>query len=83
VPTLHETVHSKTTDMLDLNDEAWNVRQATQQKMEEQRASFKQCQVYMFRSGVYHSVCFTGSKLTSDAPLMRIRGTSNAPRMRI
>ena len=59
VPELHEIVHHKTTDMWSVSDEAWNCRVVDSGEVSAAAKQFEKRQVDMFRSGVYHSVCFT------------------------
>lgn len=58
-PGLHEVIHNKTTDMWTVTDESWNGREVTKEGMEARKANFLVRQVDMFRSGVFHAVCFT------------------------
>ena len=59
VPSLHEIVNEKTTEMWSVGDEAWNTRQVDKSKMEQYANDFSSQTVDLFRSGVYHSVCHT------------------------
>ena len=59
VPSLHEVVNEKTTDMWTEGDKAWYARETDTESSLKVAASFADNTVDMFRSGVYHSVCHT------------------------
>jgi len=60
-PELHEKINDITTDMWSKTDESWNSRDTvhTKQHQAARVAEFGTRQVDMFRSGVYHAICFT------------------------
>ena len=60
-PGLHEFIQSRTTEMFAENgDDEFHPRRATKAEMEEAKEAFDHNMISMFRSGVFHSLCFTG-----------------------
>ena len=59
VPQVHEFVQRCTTAMWSAKHDTWNARGVVAEQMEADSAAFEKRTVDMFRSGVYHSVCFT------------------------
>ncbi|KAL3920228.1 MAG: hypothetical protein SGPRY_005332 [Prymnesium sp.] len=58
-PSLHDFVQQSTTSMWSMKHDTWNPRAVTAQGVEAESIDFEKHTVDMFRSGVYHSVCFT------------------------
>ena len=60
-PGLHEFIEARTTDMFAENgDDEFHPRRATKREMDIAAEEFDHNMISMFRSGVFHSLCFTG-----------------------
>ena len=58
-PSVHEFVQRSTTAMWGAKHDTWNPRGVLQEAMEADGKAFEKRTVDMFRSAVYHAVCFT------------------------
>ena len=58
-PSVHEFVQRSTTAMWGAKHDTWNPRGVLHEAMEADGKAFEKRTVDMFRSGVYHAVCFT------------------------
>jgi len=58
-PAMHESIQNRTGNLWRTKDEVWNTRATLPELAEVERDAFSHSQVDLFRSGVYHSVCFT------------------------